>query len=157
MPKVNSKAPGLSILHISPGRVICFLPQIHPDPICIFYLILPGVVNCVPYSGSAGWGGERTGFARALSHTALGRKMSRHFACNLGALRNGILQIWKEIQIPEDLKILALFSDLQYSISKCSKIACKVSQHFPAEHCEDLCANAWMKQVESLCMLVRST
>jgi hypothetical protein len=28
--------------------------------------------------------------------------------------------------------ILALFSDLQYSTSKCSKLACKVSQHFLA-------------------------
>jgi hypothetical protein len=55
---LNPKAPRLSILHISPRRVSCFLPQVHPNPICIFYVIPPGVVNCVPYSGSAGWGGE---------------------------------------------------------------------------------------------------
>jgi hypothetical protein len=155
--RFNPKTPGLSILHISPGRVSCFLPQIHPDPICIFYLISPGVVSCVSYSGSAGWGGGRTGFARALSHTALSRKMLRHFACNLGALKNRILQIWKKIQIPEDLKILELFSDLQYSVSKCSKIACKVSRHFPAERCEDLCVTAWMKHVDSLCKPFWST
>jgi hypothetical protein len=35
-------------------------------------------------------------------------------------------------QIPDDLVILALFSDLQYSTSKCSESACKVSQHFLA-------------------------
>ncbi len=45
----------------------------------------------------------------------------------------------KRDSIPEDLKGLALFSDLQYSLSKCSKIACKVSQYFLAERCEDLC------------------
>jgi hypothetical protein len=28
--------------------------------------------------------------------TALGQKMLRHFACNFGAFRNGILQIWKK-------------------------------------------------------------
>ncbi len=65
----------LSILHISPGRVSCFfLPQMHPDPICIFYLIPPGVVTCMPYSGSAGWGG--TGLARALSHSHRSSKRS---------------------------------------------------------------------------------
>jgi hypothetical protein len=65
---LNPKAPGLSILHISPGRVSCFLPQMHPDPICIFYLIPPGVVSCVPYSGSVGGGG--TGLAGlSCTHT----------------------------------------------------------------------------------------
>ncbi len=38
----------------------------------------------------------------------------------------------KKFQISEDLMILALFSELQYSTSKCSESACKVSQHFLA-------------------------
>jgi hypothetical protein len=47
-----------------------------------------------------------------------------------------------ECQIPAVLKILTLFSDLQYSTVKCSKSACKVFKNFPAGRCEDLCVNA---------------
>jgi hypothetical protein len=48
---LNPKTSGLSILHISLGLVSIFLPQRHPDPICIFYVISLGVVNCMLSSG----------------------------------------------------------------------------------------------------------
>jgi hypothetical protein len=38
-----------------------------------------------------------------------------YFASQFGAIRSGIFQMKKKVQIPDDLKILALFSDLQYS------------------------------------------
>ncbi len=67
------------------------------------------------------------------------------------------MQICKEIQISEDLKILALFSDLQYSVLSAPKIAWKVSQHFLAERSEDLCVSAWMMHVDTLCKPFWST
>ncbi len=64
----------------------------------------------------------------SLTLAASGQKMLRHFACRFGALRSGILQIWKMCQNQKILRNLKLFSDLQYSTSKCSKLACKVTR-----------------------------
>jgi hypothetical protein len=77
----NPKTPGLTIhMYISPGRVSCLLPQMHPDPICIFYLIPSGVVTCMPYSGSAGWGGGGNWFSQgslALTHRSSQRSAGK--------------------------------------------------------------------------------
>jgi hypothetical protein len=69
----------------------------------------------------------------------LGRKKLIHFACQFEALGSGISQIQKKFQNPEALRILELFLDLQYSTSKCIKLARKVNQLCPAGLCEDLC------------------
>ncbi len=93
----NPKTPGLSILHISPGRVSCFLPQMHSDPICIFYLIPPGMVTCMPYSGG-------TGLARALSHSHTDPHNARPenvetLCLQFWSTYKRILQIWKSASI----------------------------------------------------------
>jgi hypothetical protein len=44
---------------------------------------------------------------------APGQKKSIHFACRFRALGSGILQIQKKFQIPEDLRILALFQNFK--------------------------------------------
>jgi hypothetical protein len=41
-----------------------------------------------------------------------GQSMSIHFASQSGALRSGIFRIFKKLQIPEDVRILELFSCL---------------------------------------------
>ncbi len=76
-----------------------------------------------------------------------GWSMSTHFASQFGELRSGILQIWKKCQIPVDLKILLLFSDLQYSTFRCSESAYKLFRHFPAGQCVDQCVNTWTNHV----------
>ncbi len=66
-----------------------------------------------------------------------------HIACLFGALASGIKKIWKKCQIPEDVRILALFSDLRNSTSKCSELACKVDQPFPTSITQILTAPGW--------------
>jgi hypothetical protein len=68
---------------------------------------------------------------RTQIYTAPWQEKWRHFACPFAALTNLIQKIWKMCQIPEDVRILAFFSDLQNSTSKCSKLTCKVNKHFP--------------------------
>jgi hypothetical protein len=75
---------------------------------------------------------------RTKIYTAPWREKWQHFACPFGALTSEILKIWKKLQIPEDVRILTLFSDLWNSISKCSELACKVIrpyvQHYTDPH-----------------------
>jgi hypothetical protein len=75
--------------------------------------------------------------------TAHGRKMSRYFACWFGALRSGILQIWKKFRNPEVIRNLAIFSDFQYSTSKYSKLACNVNQLVSSRHSQTDPHCAW--------------
>jgi hypothetical protein len=53
-----------------------------------------------------------------------------HFVWQFRALRSWILQIWKFFHISEDLKILAPFSDLQYSTSECPNLHAKYPNIF---------------------------
>ncbi len=71
-----------------------------------------------------------------------------HFTWPVRMLRSGILQIRKKCQNPDDLRILALFSDLQNSISKYLKITSKVFLFFRAVAVQRICVRAprWQKR-----------
>ncbi len=67
---------------------------------------------------------ESTFFVQVLAHRfsqcEADQKKSIYFACQFGELGNGIFYKSKKFKIPEDLRIPALFSELQNSTSKCS-------------------------------------
>ncbi len=71
-----------------------------------------------------------------------------HFTWPVRILRSGILQIRKKCQNPDDLRILALFSDLQNSTSKYPKITSKTFLFFRAVAVQRICVRAprWQKR-----------
>jgi hypothetical protein len=86
----NPNTPWLSILHNYFGHVSCILPQLQPAPNCILCLLPPGVVTCMPYSGSAGGGGKGlvwTGTVR-FCVSAHGCSISIHLTSQFGELRS---------------------------------------------------------------------
>jgi hypothetical protein len=71
-----------------------------------------------------------------------------HFTWPVRILISGILQIRKKCQHPDDLSILALFSDLQNSNPKYPKIISKVFKFFQAVAVRRICVRAprWQKR-----------
>ncbi len=71
-----------------------------------------------------------------------------HFTWPVRILRSGILQIRKKCQNPDDPRILALFLDLQNSISKYPKITSKVFLFFRAVAVQRIFVRAprWQKR-----------
>ncbi len=104
---------------------------------------------------------ESTCFVQILTHRSsqhLDGKCRDIFACHFGGFRSGILQIWKKCQTIEILGILKLFSDLQYSTSKCSELACKLIQPVSSRHLYTVSHNSTRPEnVKKLCMPIPTT
>jgi hypothetical protein len=83
-------------------------------------------------------------------HSARLGKLS-NFACCFGALKSGILQIWKKFQILENLRSMTLFSDPRNSTSKCFKLACKVNWYFRLGDTQILTAPGRQKSIHFAC------
>ncbi len=79
----------------------------------------------------------------------------------VGALKNGIVQIWRRRLITENLRILALFSDLWYSTSKYSKLAFKLNQSFLSRylytypHCQCEALKREISQIRKKCQIYK--
>jgi hypothetical protein len=69
-------------------------------------------------------------------------KELRHFTWPVRVLKSGILQIRKKCRNPDDLRILALFADLQNSISKYPKNGKQSVSIFSGRSCADICESA---------------
>jgi hypothetical protein len=84
-------------------------------------------------------------------------KELRHFTWPVRVLKSGILQIRKKCRNPDDLRILALFSDFHNFISKYSKMASKVFLFFSGRSCADICESAKAAKWAALCMACKGT
>jgi hypothetical protein len=99
----------------------------------------PGIVICVPYSGSAGLVGGGGG------EDMIGRHCED--LCVVATLQASLEHL--EVEFCKSEKIARFlqasgfdtFLDFQYSTSKCSKAAYKVSGHFLARHSKNLCVD----------------
>ncbi len=72
----------------------------------------------------------------------LARKLNQLFCPGITEILKAAGRSWFTLPDslrPLEVEYLELFSDSQYSTSKCLKLARKVNQLFPAGLCEDLC------------------